>query len=482
MKPRIGPRDCKREPPPAILPWLLAGAVLSCLSVHAPGNCSQEEAPQPAACDLDAAEARVHQKLAEDQWRNALEESRRCHRDHPDDPRAGSLLGQVLFRAGHFDEVDQVLSPIVDREAAPPRALLSLARLRDAEGRRQDAAALLRRATEAAPADPWVHYWAADIASSRDQRIALLERYLELCTGDDPDRIDDARGTLGVLNELGQRAVWVPVRRPERVELPLRLVWDPGGAVVGYVVEARAGPKGKPVELLLDTGSSGLYVIHRVAKKRDVTLLGEATTFGGKDRRQQVQRGFFSSFALGNLRYESALVTSTREELDPTGRFHGLLGLSPLGGYKVTLDLARRSLLLEPPGEPIEGARYWIIGGQILVEARADGAEPGLFLLDTGAGRSLLAASYVEQLEQAQIGPAAALTGLGGAYGGARVVRGVRLRFQGLSGGGELSTADLSLRSRSTGVEISGYLGLEVLDGARIVIDTTSQTIQAGKP
>lgn len=460
----------------------MAGAFLSCLSVQAQENRSQGETPLPAACDLDAAEVRVHAQLAGDRWRDALEESRRCHRDLPDDPRAGSLLGQALFRSGRFDEVDRILSPIVEHEAAPPRALLSLARLRDAEGRRQDAAVLLRRAVEAAPADPWVLYWAADIATSREQRIALLERYLEHSEDDDPDRIDDARGTLGVLNKLGQRAVWIPVRRPERVELPLRLVWDPGGAIVGYVVEARVGAKGRPIGLLFDTGNSGLYVIQRMAKKRNFTLLGEATTFGGMDRRQQVQRGFFSSFALGDLQYDSALVTSTREELDPTGRFHGLLGLSPLSGYKVTLDLARKSLLLEPPGEPIEGARYWIVGGQILVEARADGAEPGLFLLDTGAGRSLLAATYVEQFEWAQIGPAAAVVGLGGAYGGARVVRGVQLRFQELSGGGELSTVDLSLRSRSTGVEISGYLGLEVLDGARIVIDTTSQTIQAGKP
>jgi hypothetical protein len=32
-----------------------------------------------------------------------------------------------------------------------------------------------------------------------------------------------------------------------------------------------------------------------------------------------------------------------------------------------------------------------------------------------------------------------------------------------------------------TGVEISGYLGLEILDGTRIVIDTRSRTIRVEK-
>jgi tetratricopeptide (TPR) repeat protein len=460
----------------------LVCALLSGLSAQPDDNNGQHEATRPESCDIEAAEPRVQSRLARDQWHEALEESRRCHREHPDDPRAAALLGQALFRAGRFAETERVLAPVATVDKPPPRALLTWARLRDAEGRRREAAAFLERAIAAAPTDPWLLYWAADVAPSRDQRVALLERYLEHSEGDDPDRITDARGTLGVLKNLGHQQVWIPLSLPERVELPLRHIWEPGGTSVGYVVEARVGSKGKPVDLLLDTGNSGLYVIRRVAKKRDFATLGEATTFGGKDRRQQVQRGVFSSFALGGLQYENALVTSTRDELDPTGRFHGLLGLAPLSSYRVTLDFARKSLLLETSAPPLDGERYWIVAGQILVEAGAEGEASGLFLFDTGAGHSLLATSYVARLEGARVGPAAGVSGLGGKYGDARVLEGVQLRFQGLSGAGALSTVDLSLRSRTTGVEVSGYLGLEVLAGARVILDTTTQTIRASRP
>jgi hypothetical protein len=118
----------------------------------------------------------------------------------------------------------------------------------------------------------------------------------------------------------------------------------------------------------------------------------------------------------------------------------------------------------------------------MLVSARAAGGEPGLFMLDTGASRSLLALSYVGGLENAELQGPATVQGVGGAYRDARVVHGVRLEFQGLTGGEALPTSDLSLRSRMTGVEISGYLGLDVLDGSRIVIDTDRQTIRAARP
>jgi tetratricopeptide (TPR) repeat protein len=460
------------------LVWVFSSA----LSAQPGESDGHREASPPVACELGAAKSRVQARLVQDDWREALEESRRCYLDHPDDPGAAALLGQALFRAGRFAETERILAPVARLEGAPPRALLTLARLRDAEGRRQESAEFLERAVTAAPDDPWLLYWAADVAPSREQRVALLERYLERSAGDDLDRIEDARGTLGVLEKLGQRQVWVSLNRPARIELPLRHVWEPDGTSVGYVIEARVGSKSKPVNLLLDTGNSGLYVIQRVARKRDFAALGEATTFGGKDRRQQVQRGVFASFALGGLQYENALVTSTRDELDPIGRFHGLLGLSPLGSYRVTLDFARKLLLLETPAAPLDGEHYWIVAGQILVQARAEGEAPGLFLFDTGAGHSLLAASYVARLEQVQVGPATGVSGLGGRYGDALVVHGAGLRFQELSGSGALATVDLSLRSRSTGVEISGYLGLEVLDGARIILDTTTQTIRASRP
>jgi tetratricopeptide (TPR) repeat protein len=428
-------------------------------------------------------ETSIRELLAEDRWVEALDRVTRLHRAAPADLGYTALLGQALFRAARFDEVDRLLTPLAEATNAPPLALLTLARLRHAQGRFGESAGLLQRAIERAPEDRELLYWAADIAPRRGQAIDLLERYLERSAGDDADRIEDARGTLGVLKELGQRQVWVPLEHPERLQLPLRHIWDETGATIGYVVEARVGEKGKTARLLLDTGNPGLYLVHRVARRGGFIPLGQATTYGGAgDRRHRVGRGMFAEFALGELRYGDALVTSTREELDATGRFHGLLGLSAFGGYRVTLDLVKKRLLLERGSPALEGSPYWVVSGQILVVAQTEQGPPGLFLFDTGASRSLLSTSYVERLPDASTGAPTGVEGPGGAYRGAVQVPGVRMRYQGLTGTPGLAAVDMTVRSKMSGVEISGYLGLEFLDQRRIVIDSTSRTLRVRGP
>jgi hypothetical protein len=39
--------------------------------------------------------------------------------------------------------------------------------------------------------------------------------------------------------------------------------------------------------------------------------------------------------------------------------------------------------------------------------------------------------------------------------------------------------SDFSLRSRLAGVEIAGYLGLDVLDRSRLVVDTVTRAVSA---
>jgi len=429
--------------------------------------------------DLDARTEEIHALLADDDWRQALKLAIAARQAHPDEPRVAALLGPALFRAGRLEEADTLLSPLADANDAPAWALLTLARLRNAQGRWKESSELIGRAVEAAPDDRWLIYRAADVAPTRQQTVEWLQRYLELSEGDDPDRIEDAEGTLRVLSELGDRKVWIPVERPEQVELPLRHVWDEGGATVGYVLTVAVGDKGKPAKLLLDTGNHGLYVIQRVAKKRGFDPLGEATTYGGSGSgRHRVLRGVFPRFDVGGLSFTDALVTSTQEEIDPTGRFQGLIGLSAFAGYRVTIDFKEKRLRLEEVDEPLDGDPYWTVSGQVLVRARASGGEPGLFMLDTGAMRSLLSLAYAESVDGASLRESADLRGLGGAYQGARAVEGARLIFQALEGEGPLTAVDTTTRSRMTGVEISGYLGLEVLGRSRIIIDTRHQRIR----
>ena len=427
-------------------------------------------------------EGRVRALIAIGRWRQALEEARRFAAAHPGAGIAQSALGEALYRAGALGEARATLEPLAASPSPPPRALMTLGLVRVAEGREDEGAKLMDRALSLAPEDRDVVLSAAGAAPSRARAGELLERYLMLSPGDDPDRIEGARGTLRLYAALGERRVWVPASRPRSLELPLRPLIDRGGKTTGFIAELSPG-QGKPVRVLLDTGSSGLFMLERIALGAGFASLAEETTFGGGgEGRQPSRRGLIPAVGLGELRFEDALASTTTQEIEPTGRYHGVLGLSVFDGYLVRLDLARGRLSLESPPETAEGSPYWTVSGQMLVEAATSSGQAGLFLFDTGAARSLLSLALLESGSAQASGEPATVRTYGGPMSGARTVRGVRLRFQGLENQeAVLNAADLAQRSRLGGVEISGFLGLDLLNRARITIDTKHRRLSVTK-
>ena len=127
-------------------------------------------------------------------------------------------------------------------------------------------------------------------------------------------------------------------------------------------------------------------------KKAGLVPLAEETVFaGGGSGRTRSSRGILPSLAIGDLVFRDALVTTTRDELDPQGRIHGVLGVQAFAGYAITLDLDRGRLVLASPPAEAFGEPYWSVGGQMLVRAKAEAAPgDGLFLFDIRSMRRLL--------------------------------------------------------------------------------------------
>lgn len=429
--------------------------------------------------DGEAAEGRVRALIELDRHVEALAEARKRHAAQPESPLMVSSLGDAMFRAGLFEDVETLLQPLIGNPDAPVRSLVVLGRLRGAQGRHAESRELLKRALEAAPQDRDVLFWAAESAATRGETMELLERFLSLAEGANPDRAEAARGTVRMLRELGDREIWVPGRRPERLEARLRRLRASDGRTVGFVVKVGLGDGGKPVRLLLDTGSSGLFLVDRIAEKRGFMPVTSETFFGGGgDQRHPSPRGLFSLFDLEGLGFSNALATTTEQEFEERGRVQGVLGIQVFEGYRVTLDLKRGLLVLDQEPAGVEGVPYWTVSGQMLVRAVANDAHRGLFLFDTGATTTLLSATFAAGIEGARFHEPAQVVGFGGRREGARYVGGVKVGFEGLvSTATRLPTVDLSLRSRLTGVEISGYLGLDLLDRCCIRVDTRTRRV-----
>jgi tetratricopeptide (TPR) repeat protein len=427
-----------------------------------------------------AISGRIRALLLQDLWQQALEEAREHYAMVPDDPICVASLGEALFRAGLPDEAKTLLESLVSESTPTSRALMTLARLNSAAGNSKEATNLMDQAVALSPTDRELLLHASSVAADRPEAIRRLEQFLELSEGADPDRVTAAKETLEMLRELGDQKLWVRKTHPERLELPLRRVFNASRRQLGYVVEVRFGAAGKPVRLLLDTGASGLHITERVARKNGFKPLARTTLFGGgNDQRHATRRGIFTSFAVGDLEFTNALASMNPNEFEPTGRFHGLLGISVFDGYRVTLDLKKQRLVLEPPPTDDDGSRYWMFNGQMLVRAGSTHGQNGLFLFDTGAGTTLLDTGFVERVPRASLDGTANVRAFGGAVQGAQVARGVQITYQDLnSKKTELRAIDLSLRSRLGGVQISGFLGLDLIKTSRIIIDTNTQRLQ----
>lgn len=432
--------------------------------------------------DDAAAAGEVEALLALGRFDAALERSTHQRAAFDSSPHVHAAHGSALLRAGRLIEAEAALASLETDPHAPPRGLIALARLRAARGLHAAAADLAERALQRGDVDPLVLFWAAESIGDRGRGIELLTRYLALNPRGQEDRIEAARGTLRLQQALGEREIWVPTATPDRVVLPLRLVWDDSGRKLGYVVQARIGPQDKPVKLMLDTGSSGLFLVERMARKRGFEFLSEETAFGGGgDKRHRNRRGLFASFRLGELRFAAALAGTTRSELEPYGRYHGLLGIQALAGYRALLDLVNQELILtraedsslDPVGEP-----FWMVSGQMLVNASARNGPAGLFLFDTGATWSILSRRFAASLEDVRFEPTVGLRGFGGTVEDASIVSGTAIHFADLtSGENGLRSFDMSVRSEVGGVEVSGFIGLDLLNGVRVTIDTVAQRV-----
>lgn len=424
----------------------------------------------------------IRRLIDQGRWEEALAAADLHAPDHPHSIDVATALAHALFRSGKPGKAEEMLVRLLEAypNDPPPGALVLLGRVRHAQGRAADGDGLMNLAVELAPEDPGVLFWAAGAAPTRVGTIDRIKRYLALAEDEDPDRIASARGKLRLLLALRDEPLWVRTAVPERFTAPLRVVREASGRALGYVIDARVARSN--VKLLLDTGSSGVYLVERVAAKARFRHLADETAFGGGgDQRHRSRTGIVPRFSIAGLTFANALVTATPEEIDPFARYDGVVGLSVFEGYRVVLDLRRERMLLtrgkEDPGRS-EGEPYWDVSGQLLVRASASGAADGLFILDTGAPTSVASLALAGRSSTARLDGEMTVRGYGGTRKGSRRVQGLRLRFQGRETEVAVPAIDLSLRSRLAGVEISGLLGLDLLEGRSIEFTTTKRRVR----
>ena len=336
------------------------------------------------------------------------------------------------------------------------------------------------RAYELNPRDPRI--LAAWIPRLHGQeRAKALQAYL-VAVGTTVES-DELRQRMDLMNALDGRETTVLASPYRAAEIPLR-GFENATHTRSYGLEVLVN--GNPVKLVLDTGAAGIVMSRAAAERAGVARLANGTMRGIGDNGKGTggYRGIAEHFRIGDVEYRDALISVADQNM--AGIQDGLIGSNVFAEFLITLDFAGGKLHLDPlpdyrPGDEFQdrvespemrdAARVYRFGHLLLAMVHVNSHE-GLFVLDTGAASTMMSYDMAAEVSHVNRDDRTAIRGLSGKVGDVYKSGDLELEFAGFKqktlGATVIDTWELSHR---LGTEISGFLGLPVLDLFTLTID-----------
>jgi len=401
--------------------------------------------------------------------------------DAPDSAAAHEFAGEVLFRRGQFAQADAEFKNAVEREPRLALAWWGLGRVAECAAMNRTAVEDYKQAYELDSKDPRI--LAAWIPRLRGpDRSKALAAYLAAAGASAESK--EFLQRIELAKALEGREVMTLASPYRAADIPLRGFVSDATHMRTYGVEVMVN--GAPVNLVLDTGAAGIVMTRPAAERAGLARLSDGAVRGIGDNTKAAAgyRALAEKFRIGNVEYRNAVVNVTGQSL--VGIEDGLIGSSVFAEFLVTLNFAGGKLRLDPlpgyqPGNELQdrvespelrdAARVFRFGHILLVPARV-GTHEGLFVLDSGAARSMMSYDLAAEVSKLNRDDRTAIRGLSGKVGDVYQTGNVVLEFAGFTqknlGMTAIDTWELSHR---LGTEISGFLGLPILDLFKLTID-----------
>jgi len=401
--------------------------------------------------------------------------------DAPDSAVAHEFAGEVLFRRGQFAQADAEFKNAVELQPRLARAWWGLGRVAECAAMNRTAIEDYKHAYELDPKDPRIlAAWIPRLRGS--DRSKALASYLAAAGASSESK--EFLQRMELAKALEGREVMTLASPYRAADIPLRGFVSDATHMRTYGVEVMVN--GAAVNLVLDTGAAGIVMTRPAAERAGLARLSDGTVRGIGDNAKLAggYSGLAEHFRIGDVEYRNAVINVTEQSL--VGIEDGLIGSSVFADFLVTLDFAGGRLRLDPlpgyrPGDEFQdrvespgmrdAARVFRFGHILLVPARV-GTHEGLFVLDTGAARSMMSYDLAAEVSKLNRDDRTALRGLSGKVGDVYQTGNVVLEFAGFTqknlGMTAIDTWELSHR---LGTEISGFLGLPILDLFKLTID-----------
>jgi len=406
--------------------------------------------------------------------------------DAPDSAAAHEFAGEVLFRRGEFAQAEAEFERAAKLDANFALAWWGLARVSECSSMYKTAAEYFRRAYTLDPKDPRiVRDWA--IRLSVQQQAEALEKYSSMAgrSGSGAD-LEDLQQRLQFARVVHGRTLTVLASPYKATVIPLAALVNEKSHMRSYGLQVNLN--GSLMNLVLDTGATGIAIPRRAAEQAGVTRLSQATMrgFGDSAKLSGGYRGVARSLRIADVEYRDALISVVDQ--DSVGPADGLIGTDLFGEFLVTVDFTGRELRLNPlpgfhPGEnPVQdrtipaglekAAQIYRFGHLLLIPTRVNGSREALFVIDSGADRTLISYDLAAEVSKLSRDPKLRMTGVNGQVADLYQTGTMLLQFAGFEQKNlGMTSIDTWEQSRRIGTEISGFLGLPVLDLFTLTID-----------
>jgi predicted aspartyl protease/Tfp pilus assembly protein PilF len=428
--------------------------------------------------------------LANDGVATAWRLAQKALTDAPESAAAHEFAGEVRFRRGEFAEADAEFKSAVEWNPRDALAWFGLGRVAECASMNKTAVEDFHRAYELNPNDQRIlAAWISRL--SGQERIDALNRYAAAMRaagangGGDPKELDALRQRDELAKALKGREAMALVSPYKTTEVPLQAFVSTATHMRTFGLDVLVN--GKPARLVLDTGASGIVLSRPAAERVGLVRVTDATVTGIGDNSKMSggYRAIAERFRIGDVEYSDAVINVADQSF--VGIEDGLIGSNVLAEFLITLDFAAGKLRLEPlpgyrPGQEFpdrivipqmeSATRVFRFGHLLLVPVRVGSATNRLFVLDTGAASTLISYELAAAVSKVNRDDKTGLRGLNGKVGDVYQTGNLVMEFAGFEqknlGMTAFDTWELSHR---LGTEISGFLGLPVLDLFTLTID-----------
>ena len=443
-------------------------------------------------------------------------------------PNAAPLataMGDVQFRLGEMPQAERSYLQALNLNSKDPAPYIGVARVYRAYSLYRRAYDELDLAHQIAPDNPGVQLMWVGTLPPRE-RIAAIEAFLARGHFAESEETALLRRYLDFLMATADKPAH-PCRLVSKVQQTNTklLVFPSATSHLGASgLEVKLNGHGN--RLALDTGTSGILVRSAAAKKAGLTRISEQRIGGlGDTGRQSGYVAVAAHIRVGDLEFEDCLV----RVVDATGpsQNDGLIGTDVFGAYLIDIDIPGQRLRLSPlPKRPDEAAaptalnsagesrgapednvenggeeqpqakqanlaanrrlpkdayvapemarwtKVFRLGHMLLIPTFVDGAGPMLFMIDTGSFTNILSTRAAREVTKVRADARTQVRGLSGAVANVYRADKATLEFGHYSQENQnIVTLDLSGISKSTGTEISGILGFDMLRILQVKID-----------